>query len=165
MSLPSITGQYSLTITGTEENVKTFLKKLEDEEYEGGLHRSYNTDTGFHSRGCGNIQIYKKSLENSYLKWNSNPITYTLLWYDQDNERCGFDYHNGITLIHYDTSTEGIYNEDSKLTTALPSNLKGKLSEFILKQNIPEQEDDVPLERAGACGLPRVPDPELTQNE
>ena len=42
---------------------------------------------------------------------------------------------------------------------------EGKLSEFILKQNIPEQEDDVPLERAGACGLPRVPEPELTQNK
>ena len=160
MSSPTITGQYSLTITGTKQDVKKFLTLLYDEEYQGGLCRSHYTTTGYHSRGCGNIEIYRKSLEKAYSKHASSDdeITYTLLWYDQDNKHCGFDYHNGISLTHYDTSTEGNYEEHSKLTEALPSSLKGKLSEFMRDQKIPEQ-DDVPLERAGACGLPRVPAP------
>lgn len=156
MSSPITTGHYSLTITGTKANIQNFLNKLEGEEYEGGLCRPHDTDTGFHSKGCGNIEIYRKSLEKAYLYWKStNPITYTLLWYNQDTKQCGFDYHNGISLTHYDTSTEGNYEEHSKLTTGLPSSLKSELSEFMRDLNIPEQED-VPLERAGACGLPRV---------
>ena len=155
MSSPISTGHYSLSITGTKQDVNTFLKRLEDEEYQGGLCRSHDTDTGYHSTGCGNIEIYRKSLENAYPP-STNSITYTLLWYNQDTKHCGFDYHNGISLTHYDTSTEGNYEEHSKLTEALPSSLKGQLSEFMRDLNIPEQED-VPLERAGACGLPRVP--------
>ena len=164
MSSPTNTGQYSLTITGTKQDVKKFLTLLDDEEYQGGLYRSQYTTTGFHSRGCGNIEIYRKSLEKAYPS-SDNSMTYTLLWYDQDAKRCGFDYHNGLSLTHYDTSTEGDYEEHSKLTEAWPSSLKGKLSEFMRDQNIPEQ-DDVPLERAGACGLPRVPapEPELAPN-
>ena len=157
MSSPTITGQYSLTITGTKQDVNSFLKRLDSEEYQGGLCRSHDTTTGYHSRGCGNIEIYRKSLEKAYSP-SDNGITYTLLWYDQDAKQCGFDYHNGISLTHYDTSTEGNYEEHSKLTESLPSSLKGKLSDFMRDQKIPEQ-DDVPLERAGACGLPRVPAP------
>ena len=155
MSSPISTGHYSLTITGTKANIQNFLNKLEDEEYQGGLSRSHDTDTCFHSKGCGNIEIYRKSLEQAYPP-SGNSIIYTLLWYNQDTKHCGFDYHNGISLTHYDTSTEGNYEEHSKLTEALPSSLKGQLSEFMRDLNIPEQED-VPLERAGACGLPRVP--------
>ena len=155
MSSPTTTGHYSLSITGSKASIQSFLDKLEDEEYEGGLCRSQDTDTGFQSTGCGNIEIYRKSLEQAYPK-SGNSITYTLLWYNQDTKHCGFDYHNGISLTHYDTSTEGNYEEHSKLTEALPSSLKGQLSEFMRDLNIPEQED-VPLERAGACGLPRVP--------
>ena len=155
MSSPTTTGHYSLSITGSKASIQSFLDTLEDEEYEGGLCRSHDTDTGFQSTGCGNIEIYRKSLEQAYPK-SGNSITYTLLWYNQDTKHCGFDYHNGISLTHYDTSTEGNYEEHSKLTEALPSSLKGQLSEFMRDLNIPEQED-VPLERAGACGLPRVP--------
>lgn len=155
MSSPITTGHYSLSITGSKAGIQSFLDKLAHEEYEGGLCRSQDTDTGFHSTGCGNIEIYRKSLEKAY-PISNNSIIYTLLWYNQDTKHCGFDYHNGISLTHYDTSTEGNYEEHSKLTEALPSSLKGQLSEFMRDLNIPEQED-VPLERAGACGLPRVP--------
>ena len=154
MSSPISTGHYSLTITGTKANIKNFLNKLEDEEYQGGLCRSHDTDTGYHSKGCGNIEIYRKSLEQAYPP-SGNSIIYTLLWYNQDTKQCGFDYHNGISLTHYDTSTEGNYEEQLNLTSKLPSIFKDQLSEFMRDLNIPEQED-VPLERAGACGLPRV---------
>lgn len=155
MSSPINTGHYSLTITGSKAGIKSFLNKLTYEEYEGGLCRSYHTDTGFHSSGCGNIEIYRKSLEQAYPR-STNSIIYTLLWYNQDTKYCGFDYHNGISLTHYDTTTEGNYEEQLKLTSKLPSIFKGQLSEFMRDLNIPEQEEDVPLERAGACGLPRV---------
>lgn len=154
MSSPISTGHYSLTITGTKANIQNFLNKLEDEEYQGGLCRSHDTDTGYHSKGCGNIEIYRKSLEQAYPP-SGNSIIYTLLWYNQDTKQCGFDYHNGISLTHYDTSTEGNYEEQLNLTSKLPSIFKDQLSEFMRDLNIPEQED-VPLERAGACGLPRV---------
>ena len=155
MSSPITTGHYSLTITGSKAGIDSFLDKLVHEEYEGGLCRSYDTDTGFHSSGCGNIEIYRKSLEQAYPK-STNSIIYTLLWYNQDTKQCGFDYHNGISLTHYDTTTEGNYEEQLNLTSKLPSIFKDQLSEFMRDLNISEQED-VPLERAGACGLPRVP--------
>ena len=155
MSSPIVTGHYSLTITGTKASIQNFLNKLEDEEYQGGLCRSHDTDTGFHSKGCGNIDIYRKSLEKAYPQ-STNSIIYTLLWYNQDTKKCGFDYHNGISLTHYDTTTEGNYEEQLELTSKLPSIFKDQLSEFMRDLNIPEQEEDVPLERAGACGLPRV---------
>ena len=82
MSSPTITGQYSLTITGTKQDVKDFLTLLDDEEYQGGLCRSHYTTTGFHSRGCGNIEIYRKSLEKAYPS-SDNAMKYTLLWYDK----------------------------------------------------------------------------------
>ena len=161
MSSPINTGHYSLTITGSKEDIESFLNKLADEEYEGGLSRSYHTPTGFHSSGCGNIEIYRKSLEKAYSQ-SSNPITYTLLWYNQETKKCGFDYHNGISLTHYDTTTEGRFKEDYE-SMKLDSTIKGKLAEFMLTQNIPEQTEDVPLERAGACGLSRVPAEEPKQ--
>ena len=75
MSSPISTGQYSLTITGTKQDVNTFLKRLEDEEYQGGLCRSHDTDTGYHSKGCCNIEIYRKSLENAYPPSTNSKLT------------------------------------------------------------------------------------------
>ena len=116
----------------------------------GGLYRSQYTTTGFHSRGCGNIEIYRKSLEKAHPS-SDNAMTYTLL--------SGMIKMPSVVVLivttdiinHYETSTEGNYEEHSKYTEAWPSSLKGKLSEFMRDQKIPEQ-DDVHLERAGACG-------------
>ena len=161
MSFPKNTGNYSLTITGTKDDINEFIYKYNDEGSIHGLSKSCPTPTGHYICGCENIELLRKALEQGYSKsnWESstNAITYTLLWHNKEDNHCGFDYHNGISLTHYETTTEGRYKKDYE-SMMMKSTLKGKLAEFMMTQDIPEE--DVPLERTGACGLPRVSEPE-----